>query len=216
MVSTKEIVAANAAFAAKRTSEKVFVLTGATSGIGAATMQKLASMVDTATFYVAGRSAPRFSPLRAKVEALNPNIRIVFFECNVALLADMDAFSGHIAASEKSVDYLCMSQGTLPFTGARCTLSPASLPDLPLTHQGHHRHHRIPRTLRLPLVPLPRPPRLVATPPPPQQPLPARPLHPQRRQGNHPQHFRPRPRPARELDAVLGHRPDHHDDHPSL
>lgn len=128
MVSTKEIVAANAAFAAKRTSEKVFVLTGATSGIGAATMQKLASMVDTATFYVAGRSAPRFSPLRAKVEALNPNIRIVFFECNVALLADMDAFSGHIAASEKSVDYLCMSQGMLPFTGARCTSSPTSLP----------------------------------------------------------------------------------------
>lgn len=124
MVSTKEIVAANAAFAAKRTSGKVFVLTGATSGIGASTMEKLASMVDTATFYVAGRSAPRFSSLRAKVEALNPNIRIVFFECNVSLLADMDAFSGLITASEKSVDYLCMSQGALPFTGAQCEKSP--------------------------------------------------------------------------------------------
>ncbi|KAK0748951.1 hypothetical protein B0T18DRAFT_479163 [Schizothecium vesticola] len=121
MVSTKEIVAANSAFATERTSGKVFVFTGATSGIGAATMEKLASMVDTATFYVAGRSAPRFSPLRAKLEALNQNIRIVFFECNVSLLADMDAFSALITASEKSVDYLCMSQGALPFTGAQYT-----------------------------------------------------------------------------------------------
>ncbi|KAK1830624.1 3-keto-steroid reductase [Podospora conica] len=118
MVSTKEIVAANTAFAAKRTSGKVFVFTGATSGIGAATLEKVATMVDAATFYVAGRSTPHFAPLRAKVEALNPNIRIVFFECNVALLADVDAFSALIAGAEKSVDFLCMSQGTLPFTGS--------------------------------------------------------------------------------------------------
>lgn len=120
MVSTKEIVAANAAFGTKRTSGKVFVFTGATSGIGAATMEKLATMVNTATFYVAGRSTPRFCPLRTKIEALNPNICIVFFECNVSLLADMDAFSTLITASEKHVDYLCMSQGTLPFTGPQC------------------------------------------------------------------------------------------------
>ncbi|KAK3376966.1 hypothetical protein B0T24DRAFT_677819 [Lasiosphaeria ovina] len=121
MVKITEISQANAAFAKQGREGLVFVFAGATSGIGAATLEKLASMVRSATFHVAGRSASRFASQRARVEAVNPKLSIKFFECDVSLLAGVDAFARSVVAAESKVDYLFMSQGKLPLAGAHYT-----------------------------------------------------------------------------------------------
>ncbi|KAK0712790.1 hypothetical protein B0T26DRAFT_618521, partial [Lasiosphaeria miniovina] len=115
-----EVSQANAAFAEDGREGLVFVFAGATGGIGAATLEKLAAMVRSATFHVAGRSASRFASRRARLEDLNPKLAVKFFECDVSLLAGVDAFARAVVAAESKVDYLFMSQGKLPFAGAHC------------------------------------------------------------------------------------------------
>ncbi|KXX76788.1 3-keto-steroid reductase [Madurella mycetomatis] len=121
MVKLKQIKEANSSFARERNEDLIFVFAGATSGIGAATLEKLATMVQSARFYIAGRSAARFASQRTKLEYLNPNLAIVFFECDISLFRGVDAFAKAIASIETKVDYLFMSQGKLPLTGSEFT-----------------------------------------------------------------------------------------------
>lgn len=121
MVKPTEIHHANAAFAREQHVDLVCVFAGATSGIGASTMEKLATMVRSATFYIVGRSAARFAPHRARLESLNPNVQLVFFEADVSLLADIDRFAKLILDAESKVDLLYTSPGLLPLTGAHYT-----------------------------------------------------------------------------------------------
>ncbi|KAK1757996.1 hypothetical protein QBC47DRAFT_373528 [Echria macrotheca] len=108
---------ANAAFAAEHNTELVAVFAGGTGGIGSSTLEKLAAVVESATFYIAGRSTVRFAPQRAALEKINPNVKIVFFECDISLLADVDAFAKLVRENETKVDYLYMSPGVLPLVG---------------------------------------------------------------------------------------------------
>jgi NAD(P)-dependent dehydrogenase (short-subunit alcohol dehydrogenase family) len=108
----------------------VCVFAGATSGIGASTLEKMATLLHAPTFYVIGRSAEHFSSQRVKLEKLNPTCKIVFLEAEVSLISDVDAVCKQITDAEKKVDYLFMSPGMLPFNGAQCrqllTLGPCS------------------------------------------------------------------------------------------
>ena len=102
----------------------VCVFVGATSGIGASTLEKMVQKLQKSTFYVLGRSASRFTNQRAKLESLSPSCKIVFIQAEVSLLSAVDAACKQIAAAEQKVDYLYMSPGLIPLNGPQCTCLP--------------------------------------------------------------------------------------------
>ena len=102
----------------------VCVFVGATSGIGASTLETMVQKLQKSTFYVLGRSASRFTNQRAKLESLSPSCKIVFIQAEVSLLSAVDAACKQIAASEQKVDYLYMSAGLIPLNGPQCTCLP--------------------------------------------------------------------------------------------
>ena len=102
----------------------VCVFVGATSGIGASTLETTVQKLRKSTFYVLGRSASRFASQCAKLETLSPSCRIVFIQAEVSLLSAVDAACKQIAASEQKVDYLYMSPGLIPLNGPQCTRLP--------------------------------------------------------------------------------------------
>jgi len=111
----------------------VCVFAGATSGNGASTLERMATMLHAPTFYVIGRSSIRFANQRAKLESLNPSCKVVFLEAEVSLISDVDTACEHIIAAEKKVDHLYMSPGLMPLNGAQCKCVLASDPYQVLT-----------------------------------------------------------------------------------
>lgn len=105
----------------------VCVFAGATSGIGASTLEKVVTMLEAPTFYVIGRSATRFATQSHHLQSLNPNAKIVFLEAEISLLSDVDVVCKQIAAKEKKVDYLYMSPGLMPLNGPQCSFSHSSV-----------------------------------------------------------------------------------------
>ena len=124
MVEASSIIQANAQFAREQHAGVVCVFVGATSGIGAGTLEKMISMFQAPTFYVLGRSEKRFSTQLSKLQTSNPSAKVIFLECEFALLSDVDAVSKRITDSETKVDYLYMSPGLIPLNGAQCTPQP--------------------------------------------------------------------------------------------
>ncbi|KAE8454578.1 hypothetical protein EG329_000201 [Mollisiaceae sp. DMI_Dod_QoI] len=122
MVKTTTISQSNERFASAHHEEgTVCVFAGATSGIGAGTLERMATMLPSPTFYVIGRSAARFASQLEKLQSLNPSCKVVFLEAEVSLLSDVDTACKQITAAEKKVDYLFMSPGMLPFNGPQYT-----------------------------------------------------------------------------------------------
>lgn len=99
----------------------VCVFAGATSGIGASTLERMVQKLQQSTFYILGRSAQRFAAQRARLKSLNSSCRLVFIQAEVSLLVDVDAACKQITAAEQKVDYLCMSPGLIPLNGPQCT-----------------------------------------------------------------------------------------------
>jgi NAD(P)-dependent dehydrogenase (short-subunit alcohol dehydrogenase family) len=125
MVNISTIKEHNARFASEQQATHegfVCVFAGATSGIGLATLERLATMLSASTFYVIGRSEARFGSQRSKLAGLNPDLKLVFLEAQVSLLTDVDAVCDKIAAAEHRVDYLYMSPGMIPLNGPECKL----------------------------------------------------------------------------------------------
>ncbi|TVY81324.1 Oxidoreductase lepF [Lachnellula suecica] len=116
MVKFSAITEANSRFASDSSQNGglVCVFAGATSNTGAGTIERMAVMLKSPTFYVLGRSEARFKSQRAKLDSLNSDLKIVFIEVDITLISDVDAASKQIAAAEKKVDYLYMSQGCIP------------------------------------------------------------------------------------------------------
>ncbi len=104
----------------------VCVFAGATSGIGASTLETMVHKLQKSTFYVLGRSTSRFAGQRAKLKSLNPSCKIVFIQAEVSLLSAVDAACKQIAASEQKLDYLYMSPGLIPLNGPQCTCLPSA------------------------------------------------------------------------------------------
>lgn len=123
MVRLDEIVRSNAQSASKSQAGVVCVFSGATGGIGAATLNRLSGILRNSTFYVLGRSASRFQSQRAVLEAHRRGNKIVFLGTEVTLLSQVDATCKAIVEKEQKVDVLYMSAGMLPFNGPAC-LSP--------------------------------------------------------------------------------------------
>lgn len=117
--------------------ELVCVFAGATSGIGASTLERMVQKLQKSTFYVLGRSASRFANQRARLESLNSSCKLVFLQAEVSLLSDVDTACKQITAAEEKVDYLYMSPGLIPLNGPQCMFLPNA--DFAIT-DGFHRH----------------------------------------------------------------------------
>ncbi|KAF4219099.1 hypothetical protein CNMCM8980_010048 [Aspergillus fumigatiaffinis] len=121
MVKATAIRECNARFASEHHAGLVCVFAGATSGIGASTLERMAVMLHAPTFYVLGRSAARFASQHAKLESLNPSCKVVFLEAEVSLLSNVDSVCKQITAAEQKVDCLYMSPGLIPLNGPQYT-----------------------------------------------------------------------------------------------
>lgn len=135
MAKLSQIRDANTAFASKNSENTglVCVFAGATSGIGAATLEKTVTILQESTIYVIGRSESRFEAQRAKLEDLNSSCTIVFLETEFSLIAGVDVVAKQLLERKTKVDYLFMSTQQLPLAGATCmylSLSSGSLLDL--------------------------------------------------------------------------------------
>lgn len=133
MVKIATIERENSSFASEEHAGYVCVFAGATSGIGASTIETLAVMLHEPTFYVLGRSAAQFEKHSARLQSLNSGMKVVFVEADVSLLAEVDEACKRISASEKKVDVLFMSQGYYPLNGAQCKVSSSSCKPVMLT-----------------------------------------------------------------------------------
>ncbi|KAK5997602.1 Oxidoreductase lepF [Cladobotryum mycophilum] len=122
MVHFTTVVESNAQFARDhKDMELVCVLAGATSGIGASTLETLVSLMPKSRFYVIGRSAARFTSQQTLLEYTTASCNVVFIEAEFSLLSHVDNVCEQIVARESRVDYLCMSPGMIPLNGAEYT-----------------------------------------------------------------------------------------------
>lgn len=124
MVAVRVIRQENQAFADQRRDDEgvVGVFAGATSGIGARTLERMVTMFRAPTYYVLGRaSSDRFAVQRKALEALNHDCNIIYVETDVSLISGIDLACQEIVASANKVDFLYMSMGGLPLTGAEYT-----------------------------------------------------------------------------------------------
>ncbi|KAK9425005.1 putative Ketoreductase (KR) domain-containing protein [Seiridium unicorne] len=123
MVKSSDIIQSNQLFSHQHQNDKgvVGVFAGATSGIGARTLERMITMFHSPTFYVLGRSSTGFAAQRKILESLNPDCNIIYIETNVALISGIDLACQQIQNAENKVDYLYMSMGRLPLAGAQYT-----------------------------------------------------------------------------------------------
>lgn len=125
MVNKSEILSSNEKVAQQHLKSRVAVFMGATTGIGASTLNQMVTMLEDSTFYVLGRNpadiAGRLEQLRAT--ASKRGNRIIFIETQVSYISNIDNACNQILAAETKVDYLCMSPGGMPFGGATCEQS---------------------------------------------------------------------------------------------
>jgi NAD(P)-dependent dehydrogenase (short-subunit alcohol dehydrogenase family) len=95
----------------------VALFTGATRGIGAATLHQLVRCLNKPTIYAVGRSATQFAHQQAELQSLNPGAHIKFIEANITLLREVDRVCQLVAEAEERLDLLFMSPGFIPVNG---------------------------------------------------------------------------------------------------
>lgn len=120
MVGATEIAKNNVAYTDEQHSGLVCVFAGATAGIGRATLERLATMVHSSTFYILGRNKQRHAAWIDQLKASSLNSKFVYVEAQVSLISDIDKACDQILSAERKVDILCMSPGGMPFAGAKC------------------------------------------------------------------------------------------------
>jgi hypothetical protein len=72
-----EIHAANARFRSENHTNLVCVFAGATSGIGLSTLQQLATLLSSSTFYILGRDPARFVDKLSQLELNSPSNKFI-------------------------------------------------------------------------------------------------------------------------------------------
>lgn len=107
----------------RRCSSATAIFTGATHGIGLATLQSFITHIPNPTAIIAGRNRHAFEPEIAKLRQLNPNAKINFLEADLTLIHSIDFLADRLVStlSDQSVDFLCMSQGYAPLSGREYT-----------------------------------------------------------------------------------------------
>ncbi|KAL8848281.1 MAG: hypothetical protein Q9221_006680 [Calogaya cf. arnoldii] len=107
-------------------SSPTAVFTGATQGIGLATLRQLALHTVTPTCYIVGRSEAKSKEIIDELKGINGKGTYIFVKGEVALLESVDEVCKQIKEmigdnGNKGIDMLFMSQGYLTFEGRRET-----------------------------------------------------------------------------------------------
>lgn len=105
-------------------SSPTAVFTGATQGIGLATLRQLALHTVTPTCYIVGRSEARAKEIIDDLKEVNGKGTYIFVKGEVALLESVDDVCEKIKGmvedgGKNGIDMLFMSQGYLSFEGRR-------------------------------------------------------------------------------------------------
>ena len=103
-------------------SSPTAVFTGATQGIGLATLRQLATHTVTPTCYIVGRSEAKAKEIIDELKEVNGKGTYIFVKGDVALLESVDEVCGKIKGSigkGKGIDMLFMSQGYLTLEGRK-------------------------------------------------------------------------------------------------
>lgn len=120
MVSLGEIRSANASLNTTKQSLTA-VFTGATNGIGKATLQSFAKHIPQPTAIIVGRNQKAFAPELENLKAISPNGTFIFLEEDISLIKNIDAVCKRITSTlqEKNlkIDLLFESQGYISFNG---------------------------------------------------------------------------------------------------
>ena len=93
----------------------VAVFVGATSGIGEYTLLQLAKRATKPRVYFVGRSQEAAERILAQCRTSCPEGEFNFIKSNVSLIKNVDEVCKEIKSKEKTINILCMSQGTLVF-----------------------------------------------------------------------------------------------------
>ena len=118
MVHLASVRERNQLFADERHEGLVCVFAGATSGIGLATLEKMAAMLHDSTFYILGRVS--FQKELKDLKKIGPSNQYNYIHVQLSLIADTDSACIQILETEKKVDYMCLSPGYTPWGGAVC------------------------------------------------------------------------------------------------
>lgn len=120
MVALKDVKASNSTIL-KQHESLTAVFTGATAGIGLATLQAFAKYVPKPKAIIVGRSRSKFDPDLQKLTSINPDGEYIFVEAEISLIKNVDTVCEEIKRHTDTVDRLYMSQGFLHFGGRQDT-----------------------------------------------------------------------------------------------
>ncbi|KAH6667629.1 hypothetical protein B0J14DRAFT_602708 [Halenospora varia] len=120
MVSLSDVLSSNSRISSSLPSHLVTVFVGATSGIGAATLKKLAKYTLQPQFYFVGRSQEAADRIVAECKVLNPTGQYIFVKADISLIRNVDQVCQDIRDNEKAINLLFLSAG-VPAVDRRVT-----------------------------------------------------------------------------------------------
>lgn len=118
MVAISEVKSANASLD-KSPQELTALFTGATNGIGLATLRAFAKHISSPRAIIIGRSQTKFANELENLHSINPKGTYTFLEADISLIQNIDQLCQTIqtALEETKIDLLIMSQGYISFNG---------------------------------------------------------------------------------------------------
>lgn len=124
MASISEVKASNNRIS-QDTAPRTAVITGATDGIGKATLTRLIATKLAMKIYVIGRNGSKHQQFLDELRKSNERADIVWLEGQLTLLAETKRLCDIIKQRETSIDMLLLSAGFIP-PGERIGTSNAS------------------------------------------------------------------------------------------
>ncbi|KAI6815358.1 hypothetical protein KC340_g15661 [Hortaea werneckii] len=120
MVAISEVKSANASLD-KSPQELTAVFTGATNGIGLATLRAFAKHISSPRAIIVGRSQTKFASELDNLRSINPKGTYTFLETDISLIQNIDhlcqTIQTHLDDGRTKIDLLLMSQGYISFNG---------------------------------------------------------------------------------------------------
>ncbi|KAK3725543.1 hypothetical protein LTR37_000513 [Vermiconidia calcicola] len=123
MASFNDVLAANEALRTRFESVTA-IFTGATHGLGLATLRAFTKHIPKPRAIIIGRSRERFENELRELQLLNPGAKFQFIESELSLIRAIDTLCGQLRTelSSQSVDLLYMSHGYAPVEGRKYTI----------------------------------------------------------------------------------------------
>ena len=118
MVSISEVRSSNAQLT-EATIPRVAVFVGGTSGIGKATIGRLAGLKLAVKIYIVGRKStqPAMKISMDELRTNNPKTDLIWVEAEVALLSEVKRVCEIVKQAESKIDLLFLSAGYAPWGG---------------------------------------------------------------------------------------------------